>query len=322
MIELPPAEEPLRATEGIYGNVSETKQEPCRFNRFYKFDEVKDQVADSVIKRTQGNQKRPGFLLGHDKGSYEFAGPPEDHVPPIANPSLSRLTVRNVNEKNSLSLPLEDARKMESMLLAAQESQSFSMWLIGALLNYIKSTGYTPPDVTMFERICKSFTSGQVRSHAFMLKLQAFLAVSRRQLYLSHAPPSLDVSQKKRLLSESPFNRDLFNDETLELMIKEHQGDVNASTNQNLAIAITSALPVLTGKKRKYNSPNVSSGMAQTGSPLVDPKAPASGSSAPSVAKRWSGNRGRGRGGRGRGSGGKSKGNPKSSENPSKGFQN
>ena len=313
----PPSEESLNVIQGLYGNISDSRPEPCRFNRFYKFEDAKSQISDSFVKRTASGSKRPGHLLAHDKGSYEFAGPAEDHLPPNANISLSKLLVRNITEKMCISLSLEDARKMESMLMAAQESQSFSMWLIGALLNYIKSTGYTPPDVTLFERICRSFSSAQVRSHAFMLKLQAFLTMNRRNLYLAHAPPSLGTGQKRRLLSETPFGRDLFNEETLDTVIKEHQGDVNASTNQNLARAISSAF---SGKKRKVESS--SSGEAQSGSPLVDPKASASGSSASSVARRWTNSRGRGRGGRGRGSGGKLKVNPRTSGNSGKNFQN
>ena len=54
VIEPPPSEEPLKVIEGLYGNVSGAKAEPCRFTRYYKFDEVKDQISDNLVKRYKG----------------------------------------------------------------------------------------------------------------------------------------------------------------------------------------------------------------------------------------------------------------------------
>ena len=321
IVPLPPSEEPPSVTEGIYAKEPDRNKEPCRFKLFHKFVKAKREIASSFPKKVIKGNRKIGYLLKHEKGSYQLAGDSEESEPAEANPSLNRLTSRTVTDKMCVSITMEDMKRMESLLISMQEGQSFSMWLMGAILNYIKSCGFVPPDIQMFERMCHSFTSSQVRSHAFMLKLQAYFEISCRKLYLSHTPPSLNDSQKNILLSHPTFSKELFNEGVLEQIIKEHQGDVNTSSNQSIAQSISQVIQPLI-KKRKYEANPSPSGMAKPGSPLVDPAGAASGSSASSVPGRFPRNRGRGRGGRGRGSGGKSRGNPKASGNPSKDFRN
>ena len=266
--------------------------------------------------------KSLGYLLRHGRGSYELAGE-EFNKPPVPNPSLYRLTSpKVVTDKMSVSIPLSDLKKIESLLIATQESQSFSMWLFGGLLNYIKSSGYHPPEIAMFERLCSSITGAQVRSNSFLQKLQAFMTLSRRKLYLSHAPPSIVEEQRSKLLASPVFSEFLFDQNTLDQVLAEHKEDVSTSTNQTLAKTMSSVLPSLVGKKRKLDDSASSLGMASAGSPLSVPKASTCGTSAPIVGGLQSHNRGRGRGGRGGVSGGRRRGDSKGSRNPKKDFQN
>ena len=57
-------------------------------------------------------------------------------------------------------------------------------------------------------------------------KIQAFLVMNRRKLYLSHAPPTLSDGQKVKLLSSLIFSKDLFDQQIPETVVAEHQGDV------------------------------------------------------------------------------------------------
>ena len=295
VVTLPPVEETPAVTEGVYARQPEKVKEPCRFKLFHKFEKVKGEIASSYPKRAIKGKRKIGYLLKHDRGSYQLADS-EDLEPAVANPSVSRLTVRPVTDKMAVTIPMEEMKKMESLLVAMQEGQSFSMWLMGAIINYAKSCGFVPPDIQMFERMCHSFTSSQVRSHAFMLKLQSYFELSRRKLFLSHTPPSLSDAQKNLLLSHPPFSKELFDENTLNQIINEHQSDVNTSSNQNLVQAITHVIQPMV-KKRKFEQSAPSSGQAKSGSPLTDPGSSSSAAPAPSVSGRGSGNRGRGPGG-------------------------
>ena len=126
--------------------------------------------------------------------------------------------------------------------------------------------------------------------------------------------------QKARLLASDPFSGQLFDPQLLTI-ISEHQGDVVSSAHVKLANSLDKVLPVIS-YKRKRKAPqqsDLSKGMAQMGSPLVDPAAPASTASAPALAGRKFVRGRRGRGGRGRG-GNPPRGNPKMSGNQ-QGFQ-
>ena len=321
-VEAPPAPPVSAITEGIFAPAPSRVKTKKRFSRFERFVGVRGDIQRDVSARALSGKKGLKYLLQHERGSYHLAGSDADK-PPEPNLALPRLTSpKVVSEKMSVSLSLEEVKKIESLLIASQESQSFSMWLFGGLLNYVKGSNFAPPDVALFERMCSSITGAQVRTNALLQKLQAFMVMNRRQLYLAHAPASLNDEQKVRLMSAPVFNDDLFNSTTLESVISEHQGDVSAASNQSLVKAISSVLPSLVGRGKKRSYDEVAPGMASMASPLSDPKASTSGISASSIGGRNFYNRGRGRGNRGGLSRGRGRGDSKSSGNPKKGFQN
>ena len=63
-------------------------------------------------------------------------------------------------------------------------------------------------------------------------------------------PPTINVDQKARLLSASPFMGLLFDLEVLEAVITEHQDDAVADANVKLASSLAS-LPALLGRGQK-----------------------------------------------------------------------
>ena len=263
-------------------------------------------------------------LIKADRGSYQIAGS-TSHPSPRINPSFARLIAptKVINEKAGVSIPLEEMRKLENSLIAAQESQSFSMWLLATLLNHIKNTGFVPPDVAMFERLCSSITSAQVRTSEMLQRLQAFSLLNRRRTYLSHAPPSLGDEAKRDLMVSPVFGSSLFDEEKLLETISRHQGDVSATANQQLVKTVNTVLPSLldASKKRRLDL-STGPGVASSGSPLSDPRASTSTTLASTIGGRGSYNRGRGRGGRGRVSGGRGRGVTRGSGNSKRNFQN
>ena len=209
-------------TEGIYIPQPSTSKERKRFVRFGRFQDMRNKIQKEVSSKASEGQKSFRYLLNHERGAYQLAGP-DTNKAPKPNGSLARLTSpKKVTEKMAISIPLEETRKLESLIISARESQSFSCWLFGALLNYVKSAGFTPPDVALFERLCSSITGAQIRSNSFLHKMQAYLTMSRRKLYLSHAPTSLSDDQRNRLLSSPVFEPDLFDPAVLESVISEH----------------------------------------------------------------------------------------------------
>ena len=140
------------------------------------------------------------------------------------------LTNKKVSDKRAVSVPMEELRKMESALIAAKESQSFNMWLVGALIHYAKSSGFVPPDVTLFEWICTSISGAQVRTNALISKVQAYSVLQRRSLALAHAPATLSEDQRINLLSSSLHDERLFAESAIASALSEHQADVACSS--------------------------------------------------------------------------------------------
>ena len=322
-LETTPSVSKSAITEGIYQPATPRVNERDRFTRLERFEELRTEVQEDVNKLEIGQKSFRG-LLKADRGSYQIAGDSCDHSPKI-NPSFARLIAPNkvIGEKAGMSVPLDEMRKVETSLISAQESQSFSMWLLAALLSYIKNAGFVPPDVAMFERLCSSITSAQVRTSERLQRLQAFSVLNRRKTYLSHAPPSLGDEAKRELLASPIFSQNLFDENTLLETIARHQGDVSTTANQQLVKTVNKVLPSLldTSKKRRLDS-STGPGLASAGSPLTDPRASTSATLASSVGGRGSYNRGRGRGGRGRGFGGRDRVVTKGSGNFKRNFQN
>lgn len=309
---------PVAATEGIFAPAPTRGQPREKMTRFQRFSSLKKEVEDEALAKDNVKVKSFRHLLKPERGSYQVADR-DFQESPIPNSSIPRLTSpRLVTEKMCVSVPLEDLRRLENTTHALQDTQSFSMWLLAGLLQYIKSAGFQPPDLPMFERLCSSITGAQVKNNACLNRIQAYCVLNRRRLYLSHAPPSLSEEQKLKLMNSPIFGKELFDGPTLDSIISEHQGDVSTKANQHLVTAISSWVGQ-GNKKRKIDES--SSGMASPGTPLSEPRASTSGTSASQVRGQQFHNRGRGRGGRGGVPRARGRGVLKASGNSKKNFQ-
>ena len=121
----------------------------------------------------------------------------------------------------------------------------------------------------MVERFCSSITAAQVRSNALAQRLQAFLVMFKRKLILSSVD-DLSEDHQDRLLHSPLFSGQVFEPQTLDAVIKEHQGDVSTRSNEVLIRVMASTLTNVLNASKKRNVNISNSGPTQAG-PSMSP---------------------------------------------------
>ena len=91
------------------------------------------------------------------------------------------------------------------------ESYIFQLWMITALFRFLGDSGHFALDDPLLDQFQRSFSRGTENVAAGMASAVAFATTKRRESFRSHMVPSLTDAQKRKLLSDPPFNqRDLF----------------------------------------------------------------------------------------------------------------
>ena len=94
---------------------------------------------------------------------------------------------------------------------------------------------------------------------------------------LRFASPSMTEGQKRRLLSDSPFGRDLFSCDTLDNVIQEFEGRVATTSHLDLSRMLAKSL---SGDKKKQGS-------SSSGSSQVVPPSASAGSISQGKGSSW-----------------------------------
>ena len=206
----------------------------------------------------------------------------------------------------SVLLPLEELRKLEAALVCLQETQSFSHWLVQALMTYVRECGFMPPDPAIYSRLSTSLGLCMVDQTKAALSLSAFCTLTRREHFLKFASPALTDGQKASLRSSEPFARDLFDPAILWKVIADYEGKTLVSSHLDLARSVAKGF---FGGKRSWGSSSGASGSSasatSSANPPANPESSASLFDAPSKGGGYKskGKKGKGRGGQQRGRG-------------------
>ena len=167
---------------------------------------------------------------------------------------------------------------------------------------YVKASGFKPPDEGIYNRLTSSLSLSLLDQTRISYALSAFSNLCRRNHFLKFAAATVSDGQKARLMSGDPFQRDLFDSDTLKAVTSEFEGA--AATSSHLDVSKAVAKGLLSFSKNKQSDATT------TRSPVVPPRGiSSSGSSRSSVAALFE-SRGsyRGRGGHRRGGRGGNRG--------------
>lgn len=227
------------ALEKIYSSKVKEGKSEHRVNLYDRISEVIQDVRNR-FQSSLSEGKVSLCPLPHKKKLYLAPDSPDLAGSPEPNVALGRLSAP-VSQKRSLSISYDECSRLESLGRHQLENNSFSFWLLSTLLNFIKESGFVPPDPSIFEALIQSFSISLVNSSNIAASIATFLQVKRREGILSHLPPHVQQFQKTQLLSSPLAGQDLFEQETIERVISEVKDD--STTSAQLAISKAVKLP-------------------------------------------------------------------------------
>ena len=271
--ERPP---PPSFIRGAPSALSEVASSP-RLVLFDRLHRVREDVVDKV-KGFSKDLKKPSSVFPRRRHSYRLSSAEQNTFAPPLNDAFVRIAKSRPPTNASVGVSLEEFRRLELAVAGLQEAQSFSFWLVSALVEYFKQSGFHAPDEALYSRLISSLSVSFVDQAKASFSLSAFLNLTRREHFLKFSAPSVTEGQKKRLLSCKPFGPDLFDPEVLSSVIQEFEGAAATSSHIDLSKAVARGL-FSGGKRKREDSPSPS-----TSSPLVPHGAGSSSSSRSEVA--------------------------------------
>ena len=257
-----------------------------RFRLYERLERIKEDVVDKV-KNVARDSKKPSSVLPRRRVCYRLPSSDASITPPL-NDGFNRLTKVKATNNSSITIPIEEFRRMETALAGLQEAQSFSFWLVNTLCAYVREGGFVAPDEAIYHRLVNSLSLSLMDQAKASFGLSAFCNLSRRAHFLRFAQPTVTEGQRARLSGASPFIDRLFDEDTLKEVISEFEGAAATTSHLELAKAVTKGL--FFGKRKLEES------QAGVGSPLVPPNAAVPSTSKANVAAMFTPKYGRGRG--------------------------
>ena len=130
-----------RCIHGWMLSVSRVVMIPVFFSLF-----VSKEVSEKFHKAAD-DKKKASSALPHWGDVCPLGDLPDFHKAPKVNKSFSRLLDKPVSSSRYVTLSLEDATKLETRVLGQIESQSFSLWALATVFDFLKDPNCVPDDI-------------------------------------------------------------------------------------------------------------------------------------------------------------------------------
>ena len=189
----------------------------CRSSRvflkmFDKFNAISKDV-DHKFCLVAEDKKKVSSALPQWGQVYRLGDQEKFHKALKVNKSFSRHLTKQVSASCSLSLWLDDSAKLESCIRGQIEWQSFSLWAIAAIFEFLKES-HCVPDGPTFHQLVSSMTHSINSQARASLSTAVFLKQKRREAMVAHLPSQTHNSIKLDLLStpsSSLFSEEIYN---------------------------------------------------------------------------------------------------------------
>ena len=112
-------------------------------------------------------------------GDFVFSG-----VAPV-NPSLLSLFERRLKPTHHVGLTIRETAALEASLQLQSEALSHSMWVLSALLGFVRLQNFAPEDLSLFNTLVTSLSKSLAHQASLTATHTAFVGLKRREFYLS-----------------------------------------------------------------------------------------------------------------------------------------
>ena len=179
---------------------------------FDKMKSLSKQVSEKFCKAAD-ERKKTSSSLPRWGDAYRLRDFPDYHKALRVSERFERLLDKPVSSFRHVALSLDDISKLESCVRGLVEAQSFSLWSIAVMFEFLKDSNYVLED-SGFCQLISSLTKALTNQAQTSYSLQQFLQQTRRESYVSHLPGSMPQSVKHALLT-IPSSQKLFSEDVI-----------------------------------------------------------------------------------------------------------
>ena len=156
------------------------------------------------------------------------------------NPSVLSLLDRRIKPSHHVGLSIREAAALEGSLRSQSEALSHSMWVLSALLAFVRLQHFAPEDANLFNTLVTSLSKSLAHQANLTATHTVFLGLKRRQFFLSHLPSYFsEVSKRAMLSSPVVLASSLFAEEDVTRLLAETQTYSSLRSQQALVVVVS-----------------------------------------------------------------------------------
>ena len=134
-----------------------------------------------------------------------------------------------------MGLTIHEAVALEASLRLQSEALFHSMWVLSALLGFVRLQNFAPEDSSLFNTLVTSLSKSLAPQASLTATHTAFVGLKRREFYLSHLPAYFsDVNKRAMLLSPVVLLSSLFSDSNVTRLLEDIQTSSSLRSQQAL----------------------------------------------------------------------------------------
>ena len=210
----------------------------------YWFARVRTSLSegDARLASLLASGRPDSSLLPQRLSQYAVHGDFASSAAVPVNPSLLSMFGHSLRP----SLQLREAGLMESSSRFHYEALSHSMWLLSALLAFVRLQGFSPADASLFNTLVTSLSKCLAHQESISASFTAFLSLKRRNFYLSHLPACFSEANKRAMLAAPVVGATfLFAESDVARLLADTQTSSSLRSQQALVLVRVGGAPVL-----------------------------------------------------------------------------
>ena len=157
--------------------------------------------ADARLASLLASGRPDTSLLPQRMSQYAVDGDFASSSAVPVNPSLLSMFERSLRPSLQLGISLREAVLMESSSRFHSEALSHSLWLLSALLAFVRLQGFSPSDASLFNTLVTSLSKCLAHQASLSASLTVFLGLKRHNFYLSHLTAYFSEANKRAMLA-------------------------------------------------------------------------------------------------------------------------
>ena len=151
------------------------------------------------------------------------------------NPSLLSLFERRLKPTHHVGLTIREAAAFEASLRSQSEALSDSMWVLLALLGFVRLQNFAPEGSSLFNTLVTSLSKSLAHQASLTATHTAFIGLKCREFYLSHLPAYFsDVNKRAMMSSPVVLSSSLFSDSDVTRLLADTHTSSSLRSQQAL----------------------------------------------------------------------------------------